>query len=81
MVLGGRRAASVSMTDILFHALLFALGLYVVGYFTRTYHVFEGFGRSGSKIKKDERMQQTKTKIREQRNKRLNPNQLSTASN
>ncbi len=42
-VLGGSRAASVSMTDILFHALLFALGLYVVGYFTRTYHMFEGF--------------------------------------
>jgi hypothetical protein len=43
MILGGRRAASVTMTDILFHALLFALALYVVGYFTRTYGVFEGF--------------------------------------
>lgn len=49
MVLGGRRVASVSMTDILFHALLFALGLYVAGYLTRTYHVFEGFtGTSGT---------------------------------
>ncbi len=48
MVLGGRRVASVSMTDILFHALLFALGLYVVGYLTRTYHMFEGFADPSS---------------------------------
>ncbi len=43
IILGGRRVASVTLTDILFHALLFALGLYVVGYLTRTYGIFEGY--------------------------------------
>ncbi len=48
MILGGRSVASVTMTDILFHALLFALGLYVVGYLTRTYHIFEGYSNENN---------------------------------
>ncbi len=43
MILGGRRSVSVTMSDILFHALLFALAIYAVSYLSRTYNIFEGF--------------------------------------
>ena len=62
IILGGRRVASVTLTDILFHALLFALGLYVVGYLTRTYGIFEGY--SSNKNDNKVMMGQLRTEIR-----------------
>jgi hypothetical protein len=43
MILRGRRVASIKLTDIFFHALLFAISIYIVRYLTRTFHILEGF--------------------------------------
>ena len=48
MILRGRRVASITLTDIFFHALLFTIGIYIVRYLTRTFHILEGFEDASS---------------------------------